>query len=260
MDRGGEAGSAGAFLVIDVDQTARATLDRAVEGIRETGYLEWLSNTYRRAAEDPGQKPRAWTAEDERRIRFEAIAYMSAVLLERELGVYFTRRTLFGLMPDRKRIKAFRASYLDYLSEKLGPLGLGSVTFPAAGVIPAREVTVVERLREYSGGWGGKKAYEHFGSCMGRAMDPGPGTVAPIVALESIPMLAIVIHGALDREFGTPPRPKTARAVLSIVLAVAATLALALAGDFSCFVADSLGDPNPPSGVTLRAAPPTGRP
>jgi len=250
--------------VIDVDQTARATLERAVEGIRETGYLEWLSSTYRRAAEaaakDPGQKPRAWTAEDERRIRFEALAYMSAFLLERELVVYFTRRTLFGRMPDRRRIKAFQASYLAYLPEKLGPLGLGSATVPAADMIPAREVTVEERLREYSGGWGGKRAHEHFGSCMGRAMDPGPERVAPSVALESIPMLAIVIHGALDREFGRPPRPKTARAVLSLVLAVAATLALALAGDFSCFVTDSLGDPNPPNGVILRAAPPTGRP
>jgi len=242
--------------VIDVDRTARATLDRAVEGIRETGYLEWLSSTYRRAAEasaqDQDQKPRAWTAEDERRIRFEAIAYMSAFLLERELVVYFTRRSLFGRMPDRRRIKAFQASYLAYLPEKLDPLGLGSVPVPATGVIPAREVTVVERLREYSGGWGGKKAYEHFGSCMGRAMDPGLETVASIVALESIPMLAIVMHGALDREFGRPPRPKTARAVLSIALAVAATLAVALAGDFSCFVTDSLGDPNPPNGITGR--------
>ena len=246
-----------------MDRTARATLDRAVEGIRETGYVEWLSSTYRRAAEaaakEQGQKPGAWTAEDERRVRFEAMAYMSAYLLERELVVYFTRRTLFGSMPDRRRIKAFQASYLAYLPEKLGPLGLGSVTVPATDVLPAREVTVVERLREYSGGWGGKRAYEHFGSCMGRAMDPGVETVAHSVALESIPMLAIVIHGALDREFGRPPRPKTARAVLSIALAVAATLALALAGDFSCFVTDSLGDPNPPNGI-LRAAPPTGRP
>jgi len=246
-----------------MDRTARATLDRAVEGIRETGYVEWLSSTYRRAAEaaakDQGEKPRAWAAEDERRIRFEAMAYMSAYLLERELVVYFTRRTLFGSMPDRSRIKAFQASYLAYLPEKLGPLGLGSVTVPATAVLPAREVTVVERLREYSGGWGGKRAYEHFGSCMGRAMDPGLEAVAPSVALESIPMLAIVIHGALDREFGRPPRPKTARAVLSIALAVAATLALALAGDFSCFVTDSLGDPNPPNGI-LRTAPATERP
>jgi hypothetical protein len=60
-------------------------------------------------------------------------------------------------------------------------------------------------------------------------------------------MLVIVIHGALDRQFGTPPRPKTARNVVSIALAVAATLALALAGDFSCFVTDSLGDTNPPA-------------
>jgi hypothetical protein len=226
--------------MIDVKGTARATLDRAIEGLRETGYLEWLANTYRKATEaavqDQGLAPRAWNDEDHRRIQFEAVAYMSALLLERELSAYFTRRTLFGRAPDRKRIKAFQASFLSYLPEKLGSLGIGKVAVPASGVIAAHEVTAVERLREYSGGWVGKKAFEHFGSCMGRAIDPSLEVVAHIVALESIPMLVIVVHGALDREFGRPPRPKTGRKLLSIFLAVAATLALALAGDFSCFV------------------------
>jgi hypothetical protein len=251
--------------VIDVERTARDTLDRAVEGLRETGYLEWLSNTYRKATEaavrDQGLKPRAWNDEDHRRILFEAVAYMSALLLERELSAYFTRLTLFGRAPDRRRIKAFQASFLRYLPEKLGPLGIGKVSVPAVGVIPAHDVTAVERLREYSGGWNGKKAFEHFGSCMGRALDPSLEVVAHIVALESIPMLVMVVHGALDREFGVPPRPKTGRKLLSIALAVAATLALALAGDFSCFVTDSLGDTNPRTGSSSRTvAGPSGLP
>jgi hypothetical protein len=225
--------------MIDVDQAARDTLDRAVEGLRETGYLEWLTNTYRKATEvadkDLGRPTRAWSDEDRRRILFEAVAYMSAILLERELSSYFTRRTLLGRAPDRRRMEAFRASFLDYLPEKL-------------------DATVLERLREYSGGWGGRRALEHFGACMGRAIEPGPEPVARSVALESVPMLAIVVHGALDREFGVPPRPKTARKVLSIALAVAATLALALAGDFSCFVTDSVGDTSPPDGEIFRSA------
>jgi len=234
---------------MDVDKTAIDTLDRAVEGIRETGYLEWLTNTYRKATEaadkDLDRPTRAWSDEERRAILFEAVAYMGALLLERELVAYFTRRTLlFGRVPDRGRIRAFRTSFLRYMPEKLSPLGLGTVS----------GVTVTERLREYSGAWNGRRAYEHFGSCMGRALDPGLQSVASTVALESVPMLVIVIHGALDRQFGTPPRPKTARNVVSIALAVAATLALALAGDFSCFVTDSLGDPDPP------AASSTGRP
>ncbi|HYQ88984.1 MAG TPA: hypothetical protein VEU09_05085 [Candidatus Binatia bacterium] len=235
---------------MDVDKAARDTLDRAVEGIRETGYLEWLTNTYRKATEaavrDQGAEPRSWGDEDRRAILFEAVAYMGARLLERELGAYFTRRTLlFGRVPDRGRIKAFQTSFLRSMPEKLGPLGIRTVS----------GVAVTERLLEYSGGWSGKRAYEHFGSCMGRALDPGLQTVAHTVALESVPMLAIVIHGALDRQFGTPPRPKTARNVVSIAIAVAATLALALAGDFSCFVTDSLGDTNPPAASSSRVAP-----
>jgi hypothetical protein len=250
---------------MDLDRSARETLDRAVEGLRETGYLEWLTNTYRKATEaavrDQGQKPRAWNDEDERRILFEAVAYMTALLLERELGAYLTRRTaLFGRVPDRKRIKAFRASFLRYLPEKLGSLGIAKVPAPGTAMIPAHEVAATERLREYSRGGNGKKDFEHFGTCMGRALDPDLEAVSHVVALESIPMLVIVVHGALDREFGMPPRPRTGRKVLSIALAVAATLALALAGDFSCFVADSLGDPNPPGGMSAAVPGPSGPP
>jgi hypothetical protein len=250
---------------MELDLAARQTLDRAVEGIRETGYLEWLSNTYRKATEaavkDSGREPREWNDQDQRRILFEAVAYMCALLLEREVGSYFTRRTLlFGRVPDRKRIEAFRTSFLDYLPEKLGSLGIAKVPVPAAGPVPAHDVTAMERFREYSRGRNGKKAFEHFGSCMGRALDPGLEVVTNIVALESIPMLVMVIHGALDREFGMPPRPKTGRKVISVALAVAATLALALAGDFSCFVTDSLGDTNPPGVMSGAASSPTGLP
>jgi hypothetical protein len=250
---------------MDLDLSARDTLDRAVEGIRETGYLEWLSNTYRKATEgedkDRGRPTRVWSDEDRRRILLEAVAYMSALLLGRELGAYFTRRTLlFGRVPDLGRIKAFRSSFLRYLPEKLESLGIAKVSVPAGEGVEAHEITGMERVREYSGEPNGKKSMERFGSCMGQALNPDLRAVGNAVSQESVSMLVIVIHGALDREFGTPPRPKTGRTVLSIALAVAATLALALAGDFSCFVTDSLGDTNPPRASSHPAPVPNARP
>jgi len=201
--------------MIDTERTARETLDRAVAGLRETGYLEWLESTYRKAAAaaTKGLEPRTWSEQDERRIVFEAVAYMSALLLEREVRGYFTqRKLLFGRGPDRKRIEAFRASFLQYLPEKLSSLGMARVLVPAVGSVAAHEVTGVERLKEYTRGGDSKKAFEHFGSCMARALDPNLEVVANIVALESIPMLVLVIRGALDREFGIPtPWPRRSR-------------------------------------------------
>jgi len=245
--------------MIATEQTARETLDRAVAGLRETGYLEWLENTYRKAAEAPakelGHAARTWSAEDERRIVFEAVAYMSALLLERELGGYLTQRRLFGRGPDEKRIEAFRESFLRYLPEKLGSLGMAKVLVSANGSTAAHEVSALERIKEYSHGKAGKSAHEHFGACMGRALDPNLEVVANIVALESIPMLVLVIRGALDREFGVPQRPATGRRLITIALALAATLALALAGDFDCFVSNSLGNPLSPERSAGTAAP-----
>jgi hypothetical protein len=231
--------------MIDIDVAARETLDKAIAGLRESGYLEWLESTYKKAADaaakDQGRGPRAWTEEDERRMLFEAVGYMCALMLERELDEYLTQRTLFGQKPDRKRIEAFRTSLLRYVPEKMGVMGMGKVPVSAAGPVAAHDVSAVERIQEYSRGRNGKRAFEHFGACMGRALDPSLETVSSIVALESIPMLVLVIRGALDREFGVPPRRRVGRKIVSIALAVAATVAVALAGDFDCFVAPSLG-------------------
>lgn len=231
---------------MDLELKARETLDKAMSGIRESGYLEWLENTYQKAAEaavpEGGPKPRAWSGEDERRIVFEALAYMSALLLERELGSYITRRSLlFGRKPDQKRIEAFRAAFLRYVPEKVASMGMAKVQVPAVGSVAAHEVGALERIKEYLPRRDSKKAFEHFGACMGRALDPNLEVVANIVALDSIPMLVLVIRGALDREFGVPPRPATGRRFISLALALAATFALAFASDFDCFVGSSLG-------------------
>jgi len=196
---------------MNLEVAARETLDGAVLGLGDVGYVEWLSKTYRKAAEasasDLGREPRSWFDEDRGRILFEAIAYMSALLLEHELEKYLTRRKLlFGREPDRPRMEAFRLSFLRYLPEKLRALGLSKVEVPTEGAISAHKVTVTERMREYSRAAEGKRAYEHFGACMGRALDPNLVVVTNIVALESIPMLASVVRGVLEKEFGAPAR------------------------------------------------------
>ena len=197
---------------VNVEVAARETLDEAVSGLRDVGYIEWLSKTYRKAAEasagDLGREPRSWFDEDRGRILFEAIAYMSALLLEHELEKHLTRRKLlFGREPDRARMEAFRLSFLRYLPAKLGTLGLSKVEVPTEGAISAHEVTVMERLREYSRAAGGKGAYEQFGACMGRALDPNLVVVTNIVALESIPILVKVVRGVLGKKFGAPTAP-----------------------------------------------------
>jgi len=196
---------------MNLELAARETLDGAVAGLRDVGYLEWLAKTYRKAAEavakDLGREPRAWYDEDKGRILFEAVAYMSALLLEHELADYLTRRKLlFGREPDRDRMEAFRVSFLRYLPEKLRSLGISKVEVPTVGGVAAHEVTAVERLKEYSRGTDGERAFEHFGACMGRALDPNLVVVTNIVALESIPMLVKVIRGALQKKFGAPVR------------------------------------------------------
>ena len=118
----------------NLELTAIETLDEAVAGLR-AGYLEWLAKTYQKAAEaaakDLGREPRVWSDEDKSRILFEASAYMSALLLEHELGGYLTRRKLlFGREPDRDRIEAFRAPFLRYFPEKMRSLGLAKVEIP----------------------------------------------------------------------------------------------------------------------------------
>ncbi|HXL15115.1 MAG TPA: hypothetical protein VN972_03445 [Methylomirabilota bacterium] len=197
------------MAVTSLELAARETIDEAVAGLGDAGYVEWLSKTYRKATEasasDLGREPRSWFDEDRGRILFEAIAYMSALLLEHELKDYLTRRKLlFGREPDRARMEAFRISFLRYLPEKLRSLGLSKVEVPTEGTISAHEVTVVERLREYSRPADGKGAFEHFGACMGRALDPNLVVVTNIVALESIPMLVKVVRGVLEKKFGPP--------------------------------------------------------
>ena len=187
------------------------TLDAAVAGL-QAGYFDWLAKTYRKAAEaaaeDLGRGPRVWREEDKSRILFEAIPYMSALLLEHELGNYLTRRKLLlGREPDRDRIETFRASFLRYYPEKVCSLGLSKVEVPTVGSVAAHVVTAVERLKEYSRGRTGPPAFEHFGACMGLALDPNLLVVTNIVALDSIPMLVKVIRAALDRRFGVAVRP-----------------------------------------------------
>ena len=197
--------------MVNFELAAREILDEAVEGLRG-GYLDWLAKTYPKAAEEAaktlGFEPRVWSGEDLNRILFEAIAYMSALLLEHELGGYLTRRKhLFGREPDPDRIEAFRAPFLRYYPEKLSSLGLSKVEVPTVGSVAAHAVTAVERLKEYSRGRTGPPAFEHFGACMGLALDPNLLVVTNIVALDSIPMLVKVIRAALDRRFGVPVRP-----------------------------------------------------
>jgi hypothetical protein len=199
--------------VTNLELTAIETLDEAVAGLR-AGYLEWLTKTYQKAADaaarDLGREPRVWSDEDKNRILFEAIAYMSALLLEHELGGYLTRRKLlFGREPDRDRIEAFRGPFLRYFPEKMRSLGLSKVEIPTVGSVAAHAVTAVERLKEYSRGTG-KPAFEHFGACMGLALDPSLVVVTNVVALDSIPMLVKVIRATLDRKFGAPVRPPSA--------------------------------------------------
>ena len=194
---------------MNFDHTASETLDDAVAGLRNAEYLEWLAKTYAKAAEaaarDLGLEPRVWSEEDKSRILFEAIAYMSALLLEHELGDYLTRRKLlFGREPDRDRIESFRSSFLRYFPEKMRSLALSKIEVPTVGSVAAHEVTATERLKEYARATTGKPAFEHFGVCMGLALDPRLMMVTNIVALDSIPMLVKVIRGALDRKFGSP--------------------------------------------------------
>ena len=161
---------------MNIETAARETLDDVVADLRG-GYLEWLEATYRKtasaASEGLEREPRSWSEVDRARVLFEAIAYMSALLLEHELAPFLTRRKpLFGREPDREGIEAFRASYLRYLPEKLRALGISSVEVPAVGAVAAHSVSAVERVKEYSRAMAGGKAFEHFGACMGRAMDP----------------------------------------------------------------------------------------
>jgi hypothetical protein len=191
---------------MNLDLAAMETLDEAVTGLANAEYLEWLSKTYRKAASAAkalGREPRVWSDFDRSRLLFEALVYMSALLLEHELPAYLTRRKLlFGREPDRERIEAFRASFLRYFPEKMRSLGLSKVEVPTVGSVAAHGVTAVERLKEYSRATTGKPAFEHFGACMGVALDPNVVVLTNIVALDSIPMLVKVIRGALDRKLG----------------------------------------------------------
>ena len=159
------------------------------------------------SASDLGRQTRTWREEDRSRVLFEAVAYGSALLLESELATTLTRRKLlFGKKPDHERMGAFRASFLRHLREKLRSENLARVEVPPEGRVGAHGVTGLERLMEYTHRTHGAKAYEYFGVCMGRALDPDLQVITNIVALESIPMLVKVVRGALEGAVG-----KTAR-------------------------------------------------
>jgi len=195
----------------DLDRAARAAVDRLVEGLGDSGYVDHVETTYRKAAQaaarDLGRTTRAWREEDRSRVRFEAVAYSGALLLEHELGARLTRRKLlFGREPDRERMGAFRASFLRHLREKLRFENLDRVEMPREGSVGAHGVTGLERLMEYTHRTHGAKAYEYFGLCMGRALDPDLLVITNIVALESIPMLVKVARGALESTVGKAVR------------------------------------------------------
>jgi hypothetical protein len=189
---------------MNLDLAARATLDHLVVGLGDAGYVDWLEKTYRKAgdaaARDLGRETRVWRDEDRNRILFEAVAYGSALLLENELHARLTRRKLlFGREPDRERVEAFRDSFLRYLPEKLRSMNLVRVEVLPDGSVGAHGVTGLERVKEYMRGAPGEKAYQHFGACMGRALDPNLAVITNIVALESIPMLVKVVRAALEK-------------------------------------------------------------
>ena len=191
----------------NLDLAARDALDDAVTLLDGLGYVARLEETYRKAAEpaakNSGKVPRLWSDADRSRIRFEALLYLSALLLEQELPAHMTRRKLlFGRGPDRAKIDLFRAAYLRYLPEKMESLGLGAMEYPAMGRLPAHRVSAPDRLREYERLMKTGRGEKSYVELLGRTMDPGRTTISDIVALESVHTLVDVIRDALARHLG----------------------------------------------------------
>jgi len=155
-----------------LEDAARETFDYAVVGLREIEYFEWTGKKYFEAMNNASLEPRTWDRDDLKRIRFEAIAFMSFLLLTQELEKYLTRRRMlvFGREPDQARIKEFSAAFVKHIETTARALGIWTVQQLPVGSRSGYGITVLERLNEYTRCPDAREAFQRFGVRMGRAM------------------------------------------------------------------------------------------